>query len=135
MYQPIHPTIIHSFITLFIQHTNHSSYCSFIHHTIHSFIILFIHSSCYSLTHSLTHSLSHSFTHSTYDTYKRHLTQGCIPRRVAEGTSPLKSSLMHHIIMRLSGTWNKHIYSVPEIYHGLLPLIRNHNIDTRQAKH
>ena len=41
IYQPIHPTIIHSFITLFI----HSSYNSFIHHTIHPFNILFIHTS------------------------------------------------------------------------------------------
>ena len=79
IYQPIHTTIIHSFITLFIQHINHSSYYSFIHHTIHSFIISFIHSSYYSFIHhtihSLIHSLTHSFTHSTYDTYKRHLTQ------------------------------------------------------------
>ena len=58
IYQPIHPTIIHSFITLFIQHTNHSSFYSFIPHTIHLFIIQFTHSPYYSLTHLLTHSLT-----------------------------------------------------------------------------
>ena len=78
IYQPIHPTIIHSFITLFIQHTIHSSYYSFIHssyysfihHTIHSFIIQFTHSPPHSLPHSLPHSFIHSFIHSTYDTCK-----------------------------------------------------------------
>ena len=73
IYQPIHPTIIHSFITIHSSYNSfiHLPYYSFIHHTIHSFIILFIHSSYNSLTHSLTHS----YTHSTYDTYKKHLTQ------------------------------------------------------------
>ena len=63
-YQLIHPTSIHSFITIFIHsscysfihHTIQSSHYSVIHHTIQLFITLFIHS----LTHLLTHSLIHS---------------------------------------------------------------------------
>ena len=41
MHQLIHPTIIHSFTTLFIHHTIHSFIILFIHHTIHSFILSF----------------------------------------------------------------------------------------------
>ena len=69
IYQLIHPTIIHSFITLFIHRTIHSFIIlfihhtySFIHHTIHSFIILFIHHTIHSSHHSFIHSFTHSFT-------------------------------------------------------------------------
>ena len=67
-YQLIHPTSIHSFITIFI----HSSCYSFIHLSHYSIITLFsysshfsvIHQTIHSFIHSLIYSLTHSFTHS-----------------------------------------------------------------------